>query len=411
MQKAKVCKKLFTNITIRDIVNATMIRGDGMQILKGYVFRMYPTENQEELINKTIGCSRFIYNHFLDDKIKEYKKTGKSKTAYDQIKLIPSLSKEKPWLKEVDSCALRNSLFNLDNAFTNFYNGNGYPKFKAKGVHESYKTNNIKSSYKGNNYNSIKLDLKNKTITLPKLKEVKIRGYRNKNIIPGEVKSAVIKKDAGKYYVSVLINEELIRPAFVPTSIIGIDLGIKDLIVTSFNEKIENKIKLNTKRMVGLQRGISRCKKGSKNRYKMKLKIQRLYQKIRNARKHMIHDITNKLINENDIIVTENLDVKGMQKNHYVAKGLNENPISEIIKVLKYKADWNNKRIIQIDRYYPSSQICNVCNYQNKEVKDLSIRNWECPVCHTEHERDYNAAVNIMFKGLEKYMLYLEQSI
>ncbi|CCY46564.1 transposase IS605 OrfB family central region [Firmicutes bacterium CAG:822] len=111
------------------------------------------------------------------------------------------------------------------------------------------------------------------------------------------------------------------------------------------------------------------------------------------------------------IKITENLDVKGMQKNHYVAKGLNENPISEIIKVLKYKANWNNKKIIQIDRYYPSSQICSVCNYQNKEVKDLSIRKWECPVCHTEHERDYNAAVNIMFKGLEKYMLYLKQSI
>ena len=382
-----------------------------MQILKGYVFRMYPDEKQEELINKTIGCSRFIYNHFLDDKIKEYKIVGKSKSAYDQIKLIPSLSKEYSFLKEVDSCALRNSLFNLDNAFTNFYNGNGYPKFKAKGVHESYKTNNIKSSYKGNNYSSIKLDLKNKTIILPKLKEVKIRGYRNKKVVPGNIKSAVIKKDAGRYYVSVLIEEELIKPAFVPTSIIGLDLGIKDLIVTSFNEKIENNIKINTKRMIGLQRGISRCKPGSKNRYKMKLKIQRLYQKIRNARKHMIHDITNKLINENDIIVTENLDVKGMQKNHYVAKGLNENPISEIIKVLKYKANWNNKKIIQIDRYYPSSQICNICNYQNKEVKDLSIRKWECPVCHTEHERDYNAAVNIMFKGLEKYMLYLKQSI
>ena len=388
-----------------------MIEGDGMQVLKGYVFRMYPTKEQEELINKTIGCSRFIYNHFLDDKIKEYKETGKSKSAYDQIKLIPSLSKEYPFLKEVDSCALRNSLFNLEDAYKRFFNGNGYPRFKAKGVHESYKTNNIKSSYKGNNYNSIKLDLKNRTITLPKLKEVKIRGYRNKEVVPGEIKSAVIKKDAGKYYVSVLIEEELIRPAFVPTSIIGIDLGIKDLIVTSFNEKIENTIKLNTKRMVGLQRGISRCKSGSKNRYKMKLKIQRLYRKIRNARKHMIHDITNKLINENDIIVTENLDVKSMQKNHYVAKGLNENPISEIIRVLKYKANWNNKKLIQIDRYYPSSQICSVCNYQNKEVKDLSIRKWECPICHTEHERDYNAAVNIMFKGLEKYMLYLEQSI
>ncbi len=382
-----------------------------MNILKGYVFRMYPTKKQEQLINKTIGSTRFIYNYFLDDKIKEYKVTGKSKSAYDQIKLIPSLSKEYPFLKEVDSCALRNSLFNLEDAYKRFYKGSGYPKFKAKGVHESYKTNNIKSSYKGNNYNSIKLDLKNKTITLPKLKEVKIRGYRNKQIILGEVKSAVVKKDAGKYYVSVLIEEKLIKPAFVPKSIIGIDLGIKDLIVTSYNEKIENKIKLNTKRMIGLQRGLSRCKSGSKNRYKMKLKIQRLYQKIRNARKHMIHDITNKLIKENDIIVTEHLDVKGMQKNHYIAKGLNENPISEIMRVLKYKAVWNNKKLIQIDRYYPSSQICNVCNYQNKEVKNLSIRKWECPVCHIEHERDYNAAVNIMFKGLEKYMKEMKQGI
>ncbi len=382
-----------------------------MNILKGYVFRMYPTKKQEQLINKTIGCCRFIYNYFLDDKIKEYKVTGKSKSAYDQIKLIPSLSKEYPFLKEVDSCALRNSLFNLEDAYKKFYKGSGYPKFKAKGVHESYKTNNIKSSYKGNNYNSIKLDLKNKIITLPKLKEVKIRGYRNKEVVPGNIKSAVIKKDAGKYYVSVLIEEELIKPAFVPKSIIGTDLGIKDLIVTSYNEKIENTIKLNTKRMIGLQRGLSRCKSGSKNRYKMKLKIQRLYQKIRNARKHMIHDITNKLIKENDIIVTENLDVKGMQKNHYIAKGLNKNPISEIMRVLKYKAVLNNKKLIQIDRYYPSSQICSVCNYQNRKAKDLSIRKWECPVCHIEHERDYNAAVNIMFKGLEKYMKEMKQGI
>ena len=382
-----------------------------MQILKGYVFRMYPTEEQEQLINKTIGCARFVYNYFLDDKIKEYKEIGKSKSAYDQAKLIPSLSKEKEWLKEVDSQSLRNSLLDLERAFKNFYNGSGYPKFKAKGVHERYKTNNIKSSYKGNHYNSIKLDLKNKTITLPKLKEVKIRGHRNKEVIPGDIKSAVIKKEAGRYYVSVLIEELLIRPPFIPRSIIGIDLGIKDLIVTSYNEKIENTIKLNNKRLIGLQRGLARCKGGSKNRYKMKLKIQRMYQKIKNARKHMIHDITNKLIKENDIIVTENLDVKSMQKNHYIAKGLNENPISEIIRVLKYKANWNNKKLIQINRYYPSSQICNICNYQNKEIKDLSIRKWECPVCHTNHDRDFNASVNIMFEGLKKYMKGIEQAI
>ena len=382
-----------------------------MHILKGYVFKLYPNKDQEEIINKTIGSSRFIYNYFLEDKIKEYKETGKSKSAYDQIKLIPSLSKENLWLKKVDSCALRTTIFHLEDAFQRFYHGSGYPKFKAKGIHESYKTNNIKRVYKEKEYNSIKLDLKKKTITLPKVKEIKIRGYRNKENILGEIKSAVIKKEAGKYYVSVLIEEEFIRPTLVPTSIIGIDLGIKNLIVTSHNETIENSIKINQKRLVGLQKGLSRCKPGSKNRYKMKLKIQRMYQKIKNARKHRIHDITKKLIEENDIIVTENLDVKGMQKNHYIAKGLNENPISEIIRVLKYKANWKNKKLIQIDRYYPSSQICSICNYQNKEVKDLSIRNWECPKCHTIHDRDFNASVNIMFEGLRKYMKEAERKV
>ena len=382
-----------------------------MHILKGYIFRLYPNKDQEEIINKTIGSSRFIYNYFLEDKIKEYKETGKSKSAYDQIKLIPSLSKENPWLKEVDSCALRTTIFHLEDAFQRFYHGNGYPRFKTKGVHESYKTNNIKSTYKGKEYNSIKLDLKKKTITLPKIKEIKIRGYRNKENILGEIKSAVIKKEAGKYYVSVLIEEEFIRPNLIPSSIIGIDLGIKNFIVTSHNETIENTVKINQKRLIGLQKGLARCKPGSKNRYKMKLKIQRLYQKIRNARKHRIHDITKKLIEENDIIVTENLDVKGMQKNHYIAKGLNENPISEIIRVLKYKANWKNKKLIQIDRYYPSSQICSICNYQNKEVKDLSIRHWECPKCHTIHDRDFNASVNIMFEGLRKYMKEIERKV
>ena len=381
-----------------------------MQILKGYVFRLYPNKKQQELINKTIGSSRFIYNYFLEDKIKDYKETKKTKSAYDQIKLIPALSKEYPWLKEVDSCSLRNSIFNLDDAFKRFFKGNGYPKFKAKTINGSYKTNNMVSTYKGKTYNSIKLDLKNKIITLPKLKEVKIRGYRNKENIIGNIKSAVIKREAGKYYVSILIEKLLIRPVFNPQSIIGLDLGIKDLIVTSHNEKIENNIKINTKRMKGLQRGLSRCQKGSKNRYKLRLKIQRLYQKIRNMRKHLIHDITNKLIKENDIIVTENLDVKSMEQNHYIAKGLNENPISEIIRVLKYKAVLNNKKLIQIGRYYPSSQICSNCNYQNRKVKDLSIRKWECPECHSIHERDLNASINIMFEGLKIYMKGLEQS-
>ena len=377
-------------------------------MLKAYVFRLYPDNNQKQRINQTIENSRFIYNYFLNNKIKEYKETKKSKTAYDQIKLIPSLTIEYPWLKECDSCALRNSLFNLEDAYKRFYNGNGYPKFKNKDKYNSYKTNNNISTYKGKEYNSIKLDLENKLITLPKLKEVKIRGYRNKNKIIGIIKSATIKKEANKYYVSVLIEEELIKPIFIPNNIIGLDLGIKDLVITSNHEKIKNNIKNYNKRLKGLQKALARAKVGSKNRYKLKLKIQRLYQKIRNARKHLIHNITNKLIKENDIIITENLDVKNMYQNHHIAKSLTNTPLGELIRILKYKCNWQNKKLIQINRYYPSSQICSRCGYKNEKVKDLSLRKWECPECHTAHDRDYNASENILFEGIKLYMEELQ---
>ena len=374
-----------------------------MKIYRGYKFRMYPNEEQKELINKTIGSCRFIYNHFLDKKVSN---------AYNGIKLIPELSKEKLFLKEVDSCALRNSIFNLEDAYKRYYkNLGGYPKYKIKEINNSYKTNNIKSTYKGKNYNSIKLDLINKTITLPKLKEVSIRGYRNKNKLNGEIKSAVIKKEANKYYVSILVEEDITLPQFIPNNIVGIDLGIKDFLVTSHNEKIKNTIKINEKRLRGLQRGLARCKIGSKNRYKLKLKIQRLFMKIKNARKFLLHNITNKITSENDIIAVETLDVKGMQKTHSIAKCLEETPIYEIKRILQYKSIWNNKKLIEIDRYYPSSQTCSVCNYQNKKVKDLSIRNWECPQCGTIHDRDVNAAINIMLEGLKIYIKTYEREL
>ena len=377
-------------------------------MLKAYVFRMYPDDDQRQMINQTIGNSRFIYNYCLNDKQVEYKETKKSKTAYDLIKLIPSLTKDYPWLKECDSCALRNSVLNLEDAYKGFYKGKGYPKFKSKDKYNSYKTNNMKSEYKGNHYESIKLDLENKLITLPKLKEVKIRGYRNLNKIIGNIKSATIRKEANKYYVSVLIEEELMRPSFIPNNIVGIDLGIKDLVITSNHEKIENTIKNYNKRLKGLQRGLSRAKVGSKNRYKLKLKIQRLFQKIRNARKYLIHNITNKLIKENDIIITENLDIKNMYQNHNIAKSLTNTPLGELIRVLKYKCEWRNKKLIQISRYYASSQICSKCGYKNEKVKNLAIRSWECPECKTTHNRDYNASENILFEGIKEYMKELQ---
>ena len=375
-----------------------------MKILKGYVFRLYPNVEQKILINKTIGSARLIYNIFLRDRIDTYNNTKKGKSAYDQNIMIPSLLVKYPFLKEVDSCSLRNASNDLECAYDHFFKQGGFPKFKAKVVKDSYKTNNVVSTYKEKVYNSIELDLEKRLIKLPKLKWVKIKGYRNKESINGRIRSAVIRKDAERYYVSILVEEDVYKPMFTPQSIIGIDLGIKDLIVTSHNEKIKNIIKDRSKRLKGLQRALARCKAGSKNRYKIKLKIQRLWQKIRNARKHLIHDITNKLIKENDIIVCEDLDVKSMYKDHNIAKSLSSNPLGEIIRVLKYKAKWNNKKLIQIDRYYPSSQVCSVCEFQNKELKNLSIRKYECPMCHTNHDRDFNASVNIMFEGLKIYM-------
>ena len=239
----------------------------------------------------------------------------------------------------MDSCSLRNASRDLECAYDHFFKQGGFPKFKAKEVKDSYKTNNVVSTYKEKVYNSIELDLEKRLIKLPKLKWVKIKGYRNKESINGRIRSAVIRKDVERYYVSILVEEDVYKPKFTPQSIIGIDLGMKDLIVTSHNEKIKNIIKDRSKRLKGLQRALARCKRKSKNRYKIKLKIQRLWQKIRNARKHLIHDITNKLIKENDIIVCEDLDVKSMYKDHNIAKSLSSNPLGEIIRVLKYKAD------------------------------------------------------------------------
>ena len=376
-------------------------------ILKGYILRLYPTDKQKELINKTIGCTRFVYNHFLDEKINDYKTTGKSKSCFDQIKKLPGLCKEYPWLSEVDSCSLRSALFSLDDAYKRFYSKqNGFPRFKNKDIGNSYKTNNIKNTYKDKSYESIKVDFKNKIITLPKLKEVKFRGYRNKTSFIGNIKSAVIRRKANKYYVSVLVEEPLILPEFIPRSIVGLDLGIKDIIITSFNEKIENSLaSLEVKKRIkGLQKGLSRCKPSSKNRYKIKLKIQRAYMKLKNIRKHLIHDVTNKLVKENDIIVMENLNIRGMYQLHSMAKFLTNIPLSEIKRVLEYKCNWQNKKLLTINRFYPSSQTCSVCGYQNKKVKDLSIRSWECPKCGVLHDCDVNASINIMFEGLKMYV-------
>ena len=375
-----------------------------MNTYKAYKLRIYPTDSQRELIEKTFGSTRYIYNDFLAERKSKYEESKTKISVYEQLKELTDLKKEKEWLREIDSCALQACVYNLDDAFQRFFKGNGYPRFRVKGVHESFKTNNTLNTYKNKKYESIRIDFKKRIITLPKLKEVKFRGYRTTKEIIGKIKSATISKDANKYFVSVLVEVPFINITLKPTSIVGLDLGIKDFIVTSNGEKIKNEVKIKEKRLKGLQRWLSRCKPGSKNRYKVKLKIQRLYLKIRNARKHMIYKLANKILKENDIISIENLDVKSIYQVHKIAKYLKNLPIREFIRVLKYKSNWLGKKVIEINKYYPSSQSCNRCGFKNEEVKNLSIRKWTCPECGLIHDRDINASINIMFEGLKIYM-------
>lgn len=302
--------------------------------------------------------------------------------------------------------SLTNSLEDLDIAFKNFFEKrNSFPKFKTKGIKDSYKTDMIKSTYKGNSYSNIKVNLEERTITLPKIGVIPIRGYRNLKEFLYEIKNVTISKEGNKYYASVCVKEEVLEKPFKLFHALGIDLGVKDLVITSDGIKYP---KIDTKRIEkhieALQRKLSLCEKKSIRRYKLKQKIKRLYMKFKNMRKFYIHKITKTIAEENDLIVTENLNVKSMIKEKHISKYIANASFSEIIRILKYKIKWKNKRLIQVNTYYPSSQICSNCGYQNKEVKNLALRKWECERCGCNHDRDINSSQNILYKGLELYL-------
>ena len=380
---------------------------------KSYRFRLYPTTNQVELIHKTFGCTRVVYNHYLEKQKVLYDEGKDSLSCFDMIKDLKNLQVERPYLKEVDSCSLRCSLFNLDDAFKRWYKGQGeYPKFKGKyNSKRSYRTNCISSTYKDKTYQSIEVDLKRHIIKLPKLKEVSIKGYRDLEYLPGRIINATIEQASTlKYYVSVLVEEDDVYTKLKPRKIIGIDLGIKDIVITSDNEKIGNPrlIEKYEKRIKRCARELSRRVKGSNNYNKTKKKLAVLHQKLKNARRHFIHQITKKLVIENDIIVTESLKLKDMIEEKRLSKQLTNVSLGELCRVLEYKAKIYGKKYIKIDSYYPSSQECSRCGYKNEKVKDLSVRSWICPECGSYHDRDYNASYNIMFEGLKKYMMELK---
>ncbi len=380
-----------------------------MIVYKAYKFKLNPTKEQTILLNKSFGSSRFIYNYYLDKKKSMYEKDNKNYLLVDMKKDLKVLYTEYEWLKEVDSTLLRTTLEHLDKAFEDFYKKKtGFPKYKSKLSKNSYTTTCIRSSYKGNEYENIKLDLKSRTIKLPKVGNVMIQGYRNLKENKFKIKNATISKECNKYYVSLCVEEELTPKTFILKNVIGIDLGVKDLVVTSDGLKYKalDNIKKYDKKLKGLQKWLSRSQKGSKNRNKIILKIQRVYQKIRNAKKYYNHLISKQLVENNDIIFTETLNIKNMlqKSTHTLSHKIQNSSFYDLQRKIEYKSKWQNKQFIHVNSYYPSSQLCSKCNRKNEKVKDLNVRKWTCDICGNENDRDINASENILFEGLRIYM-------
>ena len=365
-------------------------------MLKAYKYRIYPDSEQRIQIAKTFGCCRFVYNQILAYRKDIYEKEKKSFSKTDCNNYCNrELKKNYEWLKEVDKFALTNAIYNMDSAYQKFFKEHaGYPKFKSKhDNHKSYTTN-----YTNGN---IMVNCGNGKIKLPKLKDVKAKLHRK---FSGQIKSATISQvPSGKYYVSILVETEHMELPHTNQNT-GIDLGIKELCITSDGKKYKNPkiIRKYEKKLIKLQRQLAHKEKRSKNYYKIKKKTALCHEKISNIRKDYLHKISHEIISENQVIISENLQIKNMVKNHHLAKAISDVSWYELTRQLEYKAKWNGRKYIKIDSFYASSQICSVCGYQNIETRDLSVRKWECPVCGVKHDRDINAAKNILAEGLRQ---------
>lgn len=361
-------------------------------MLKAYKYRVYPSDQQIEQIQKTFGCCRFVYNQTLAYRKEKYENTKEPMSKFDCNAYVNQiLKKEYLWLKKVDKFALTNSVYNMDSAYQRFFKEHtGYPKFKSKrDNHKSYTTN----------FTNGNIAVESNKVKLPKLKWVKAKIHRE---FTGKIKSATISQvPSGKYFVSILVETEHIVLSLTDGQV-GIDLGVKYLLITSDGEKKDN-IRTTRKyedKLTKEQRKLAHKKKGSSNWNKQRIKVARLHEKIFNTRKDYLHKISHQLIKENQLIVSEDLAVINMVKNHNLAKAISDCGWYELTRQINYKSDWNNRTYIKIGRFTKSSQSCNVCGYINTDTKDLSVREWTCPKCGSIHDRDVNAAINILNEGI-----------
>ena len=363
---------------------------------KAYKFRLYPNQAQRLQMKKTFGCCRFVYNHYLDRRRKLFEETGETLNFVKCCKELTALKKELPWLREADATALQSSLRALDTAFQNFFrrlrSGGppGYPRFKSK--------HDRRQSYVSKQNGNIKV-FENR-VQLPKLGLVKCRVSRP---IKGRILSAAVECTAsGKYFVSFCCTEAPEEKLPETGRTVGLDMGLTDFAVSSDGVRYANPKYLahTLRRLARLQRQLSRKTKGSRRREKARMRVARLHEHIRNQREDAQQKLSTQLVREYDVICMEDLSPKNMVKNRRLALAISDVSWSAFRQMLEYKCRAYGKRLVIVDRFYPSSQLCSQCGYRNEETKDLSVRTWTCPECGQKHDRDVNAAVNIWKEGL-----------
>lgn len=356
-------------------------------MIKAYKYKLKPTAVQEIRLNQWIGTCRFVYNMCLAHKINLFRSYGKNISKYDLQKELTEVRKEYDWINDVPCASLADVTDRLDLAYRSFFKGNGFPKFAKKGFYNSV-------TFK----ESVSLHYESNQVKIPKIGKIL---FFNSRPIPSEIKRAIIKKVFNGWFI-ILLCEEDIKPLPLSNSTIGIDLGISNYLATSTGKIITNPkhiLKYGTK-LKKQQRSLARKQKGSNNRKKSIRQLQITYSKLRNVRTDFLQKLSTKIINENQVVVVENLQVKNMVKNHSLAKSISDASWGAFMEMLKYKSTFYSRQFIKVNPYNTSKN-CSNCGSINEELT-LSVREWSCDNCGTEHNRDVNAAINILNLGLHK---------